>query len=150
MSIGAFTDKKHCPAESEMNALVGARRHEWQVLAQWIHENYPVREDLHFMYGKNHGWGRRFRIGGDLLTCLYPTENGLTAQVILNQDALRRADQLNLKDSAREAIARAKPYPEGKWLFIPVAGQADVCDVEHLLELKRKPHRHHPPLSDTH
>ena len=139
MSIGAFTDRNHCPTESEINGVVGSMLDEWHVLARWLHENYSVHEDLHFMYGKKYGWAQRFRVGGALLACLYPAENGLTAQVILNQEALKRAEQLNLGTNSCEAIARAKPYPEGKWLFIHVAGSGDVRDVEHLLELKRKP-----------
>lgn len=138
MSIGAFTDRNHCPTEAEMNASVGPMLEEWNALGQWIHSTYRVQEDLHFMYGPKYGWAQRFRAGGALLGCLYPVEAGFTAQVILNPEALRRAEKLNLRKNTREAIARAHPYPEGKWLFVYVANHGDVEDVERLLQLKRE------------
>lgn len=138
MSIGAFTDKNHCPAAEEMQEIVGARLAEWNALASWIREHYAIQEDLHFMYGRKYGWGRRVRVGGSLLTCLYPAEGRFAAQVILNQEALARAEMLKLGKNSRDAMARAHPYAEGKWLFIEVTGPGDVRDVERLLELKRE------------
>ena len=139
MSIGLFNEKEHLPSEIAILAAIGPMLKEWQALSEWIRANYPVRDELKFMYGPKYGWGRKFQVGGNLLACLYPTQNGFAAQVILNNTALAKTTRLKLKKSARQAIAKATPYPEGKCLFIPITCHGDLLDFQQLLALKRKP-----------
>jgi hypothetical protein len=73
MSIGLFDDKKYLPSEIEISAAIGPMLSEWHALSEWLRTNYPVRDELKFMYGQKFGWGRKFQIGGGLLVCLYPT-----------------------------------------------------------------------------
>jgi hypothetical protein len=137
MSIGAFTDKNRQPTDTEVLEAIGPMSQTWQALVQFIRENYPVQEDLKFMYGKKYGWALRFRISGKLLTSLYPTQNGFTAQVILDPAAIEQAQRVKLGKNARQAIAKAHPYPEGRWLFIPIECKSDIRDLQRLLALKR-------------
>ena len=39
------------------------------------------------------------------------------------------------------AIERAMPYPEGRWLFIPVVSEVDLHDVQSLLALRAREKR---------
>ena len=39
----------------------------------------------------------------------------------------------------RRIIEAAKPYPEGRWLFIPLGSETDLRDVERLLIEKSPP-----------
>ncbi len=137
MSIGAFTEKNHQPTRTEVVEVLGAMLQRWQALVQHIRATFHGQEDLKFCYGKQYGWALRFRIKGSLLTALYPARNGFVVQVILSRPALEQAQALTLGDAARQAIARAKPYPEGKWLFIPVQSEQDLRDVQSLLALKQ-------------
>jgi hypothetical protein len=137
MSIGAFTDKNHQPTDTEVLQAIGPMLPAWQVLVRFIRENYRVQEDFKFMYGEKYGWALRFRISGKLLTSLYPTENGFTAQVILNPAAIERVQRMRLSKNARQAIAKAHPYPEGRWLFVPIESENDIRDIQRLLVLKR-------------
>ena len=136
MSIGIFDQKEHPPKEAEMLAAVGLALDSWKALCQWIEETFPVQRELKYMYGKKYGWALRFQARGSLLTALYPTHNGFTAQVILNRAALEKAALLNLGESAKQAMKRANLYAEGKWLFIPVTSERDIADVKRLLCLK--------------
>jgi hypothetical protein len=137
MSIGAFTDKNHQPTDTEVCEAIGPMLQAWQGLVQFIRENYPVQEDFKFMYGEKYGWASRFRTSGKLLTSLYPTQNGFTAQVILNPAAIEQAQRMKLGKNARQAIAKAHPYPEGRWLFVPIESENDIRDIRRLLVLKR-------------
>ncbi len=136
MSIGLFTDKKHQPADAEVLEAIGARLPLWQDLAHFIRETYPAEEDFKFLYGKTYGWALRFRIKGQVLTSLYPTQGGFTAQVNLSPEAVEQAQSMRLGQAGRQAIERANPYPEGRWLFIPVESEEDVQDVQRLLALR--------------
>lgn len=136
MSIGIFDQKEHPPKETEILTAVGPALGSWKALGQWIEETFPVQRELKYMYGKKYGWALRFQTRGSLLTALYPTHNGFTAQVILNRAALEKAELLKLGESARQAMKRANLYAEGKWLFILVTSERDVADVERLLCLK--------------
>ncbi len=43
---------------------------------------------------------------------------------------------MRLGENVQQAIARAHPYPEGRWLFIPVESEADMHDIQRLLALR--------------
>jgi hypothetical protein len=136
MSVGKFTDKKHQPSETEILAAIGPRLPIWQELIGFIREKYPVQEDFKFMYGKNYGWAFRFRIKGQFLTSLYPAEGGFAVQVNLSPQAIEQALSLQPGKNVRQAIALAHPYPEGRWLFIPVESEQDATDIRQLLALR--------------
>jgi hypothetical protein len=136
MSIGIFTDKHQQPTDNEVQQSIGSQRANWQALLDHIRTNYPADEDFKFLYGKRYGWALRFRICGKLLTSLYPAADGFTVQINLDPRAVIQAEALPLNDNARQAIGRATPYPEGRWVFIPVQSAADRRDVEQLLALR--------------
>jgi hypothetical protein len=136
MSTGLFTDKDHPPADAEILAAVAPRLDLWQGLLQFIRTNYHAQEDLKFMYGHPYGWALRFRARGKLLTALYPTSGGFTVQIILSTVAIEQAQRVALGPHVQQVIAQAHPYPEGRWLFIPVQAQSDVSDIEQLLPLR--------------
>jgi hypothetical protein len=154
MSYGAFTDKKHEPTEAEIQAALGSQLSTWQELIRFIRDNYPSDEDFRFLYGKQYGRALRFRIRGQLLTSLYPADEGFTVQINLSPAAVEQAQQMNLGENVQGAIARARPYPEERWLFIPVgrrmiSGISDGCwrcvskrrDFKRGIKLVAKPQR---------
>jgi hypothetical protein len=139
MSIGLFTDKKRQPSDAEIRAALGDRLPLWEELAQSIRQSYPAaQEDIKFLYGQKYGWALRFRLGSQLLTSLYPTQGGFTAQVNLPEAAVQQALREGLGQSAQRAIARATLYSEGRWLFIAVESAADAADIRRLLALRVK------------
>ncbi len=136
MSIGAFSDKTHQPTDAEVLEAIGPRLSIWQELVHFVREKYPIQEDFKFLYGKNYGWALRFRIKGKLLISLYPAEGGFTAQVNLSSEAVEKAQRMKLGKNVQQAIAQAHPYPEGRWLFIPVESEKDYRDIQRLLALR--------------
>ena len=136
MPAGVFTDKKIQPSTDEIQHSMGASLPIWQVLVANIRETYSVLEDFKFLYGKNYGWALRFRIKGKLLVNLYPNRDCFTAQINLSPDAVERTLGMGLGCHAHEAIASAHPYPEGRWVFIPVDSEADRQDILRLLRLR--------------
>src|SRR5512147_2747302 len=109
MSIGCFTDKGNRPTESQILEAVGLKLPLWHELIRLIRESYPVQEDFKFLYGKTYGWALRFRIKGQVLTSLYPTRGGFTAQVNLSPEAVERAQGMGLGHAVQQAIERANP-----------------------------------------
>ena len=136
MPAGAFVEKKVQPTEEEINQAMGSSLPIWLALAGDIRQAYPVQEDFKFMYGNNYGWALRFRIKGKLLVNLYPNRGFFSAQVNLSPEAVERALGMGLGSHAHEAITNAHPYPEGRWVFIPVDSEADRQDILRLLRLR--------------
>jgi hypothetical protein len=81
----------------------------------------------------------RFQKSGKNLLSLYPGDECFTAQIIIGPAHVDTAMGLGLGEHAREAIATAHPYPEGRWLYIPVTSRREVQDIQQLLSLKAKP-----------
>ena len=136
MSIGAFTDKKQRPTEEDILAMIGPKVPLWQELIQFIRETYPADEDFTFLYGKKYGWALRFRIRKQLLTSLYPAAGGFKVQINLSPEAVEQALAMQPGKNVQEAIAGAHPYPEGRWVFIPIESADDVQDIKRLLGLR--------------
>ena len=67
---------------------------------------------------------------------LYPAEGGFTVQLILSQADVDKAHGLKLGKHVRQIIEQAHPFPEGRWVFVPVQSGKDLRDVQQLLALK--------------
>jgi hypothetical protein len=135
MSVGVFTDKAHAPTAEQISEAIGSRRAAWEEILQVIWEGYSHQKDWRF-YGKNYGWALRFRKSGKALASLYPAEGGFTIQLILSQADVDKTRGLKLGKHVRHIIEQAHPFPEGRWVFIPVRSGQDLRDVRQLLALK--------------
>jgi hypothetical protein len=142
MSVGVFTDKSHRPTEAEILEAIGPRLSTWEKLIHFLREKYRVKEEFKFLYGEKYGWGLRFGTKGKLLTSLYPVQGGFTVQIILRPKAVEKAQSMKVGRNVRKAIERAKPWPEGRWLFIPVESEKDFRDIQQLLALRVEPKQH--------
>ncbi len=135
LSIGFFTNKSHTPEPEEIRDIMGSCFPLWEELLTHIRQTYHPVEDFKFLYGKNYGWGVRFRLKSKLLTSLYPAEGRFFSQIILNPAEVETVSSMNTGRNVRQAVDSATPYPEGRWLFIPVEDPDDLRDITRLLEL---------------
>jgi hypothetical protein len=135
MPIGAFTDKQHIPSLDEIQASLGLQWNIWQQLSQFISDTYKSTGEFKF-YGKSYGWAVRYRKNGKALLSLYPAQSSFTVQIILSEAQIAQAQRSDLTQSTLDAIAAANPYPEGRWLFIPVKSARDLQDVRNMLAIK--------------
>ncbi len=138
MPIGAFLDKTQLPTPEEIQASLGPQWQAWLEFNQFVTDSYKTAGEFKF-YGKNYGWAVRFRKSGKALLSLYPGREGFTVQIILSEDEIARACQSGLGPGALKAIAAANPYPEGRWLFIPVQTENDLQDIRRMLVIKAPP-----------
>jgi hypothetical protein len=136
MSIGFFIDRNHEPTEQEITACLGASLPLWDELIRYMRKTYSPEQDLKFLYGKEYGWGKRFRMKGKLLTNLFPSDGGFTVQIILNPKIVEIAMAMNIGENIRHVMEHATPFPEGCWLFIPVESEKDLRDIRQVLDLK--------------
>ena len=136
MSIGCFTDKASRPTEAQILEAVGPKLSYWHKLIGSMRESYPVQEDFKFLYGKTYGWALRFRLRGQLLVSLFPTQGGFTCQVNLSPQAIEKALSMKMSQNVQQAIARAHPFPEGRWLFISIETEEDLTDVKRLIDMR--------------
>lgn len=140
MSIGTFVDKQHQPTMKEIFASNGSKKELWQNLTRFIADNYRIKSDFAF-YGKNYGRALRSRKAGKALLSMYPGEEGFTVQIVLGETAAEKAAGLKLGKNARKVLENARPFPEGRWLFIRIGSKPDIADVQRLLMLKAPPSR---------
>jgi hypothetical protein len=138
MPIGAFPDKQHLPSLEEIQASLGLQWDTWQQLSQFVSDTYQSTGEFKF-YGKNYGWAVRYRKNGKALLSIYPAQSSFTVQIILSEAEIAQAQRSDLTQSTLDAIAAANPYPEGRWLFIPVKSAQDLKDVQNMLAIKAPP-----------
>ena len=134
LSIGCFTDKGSIPTEEAIQQNLGTALHLWSSLTDRL--SCRAAQSLKYLYGRQYGWARQFRIKAKPLIALFPNVGYFVALIILNRDQLALASKLPLHASATRAMDAANLYREGKWLFVRVAALNDLEDIEALLELK--------------
>lgn len=142
MSVGIFTDKSVQPDSDDIRRVLGSSLPLWEELLAHIRDTYHPLEDIKFLYGKNYGWGVRFRLKGKLLASLYPANGHFKVQVILNPAEVEMVQGMGMGGNITRTIDEATPYPEGRWLFIPVTAGTDVHDIIRILELHAKSKHH--------
>ena len=76
--------------------------------------------------------GRRARHSCRCILC----EDGLTVQVILTDQEVARARALDLSERVRAPMEAAHPYPDGRWLFIPITSRRGAEEVKRILTMK--------------
>ncbi len=135
MSKGIFTDKTHRPTQLDILKAIHPREDDWNEFVEFIRRNYSRQEELKY-YGKNYGWAARFKRGGKALVSLYPAQGGFTAQIILNTIDVKKALESDIGPRIRDTIGKARPYTEGRWLFIPANTRKDLQDIRTLVVIK--------------
>lgn len=138
MGIGIFADKEHKPTMEEILRSIGAKRKLWEKLALLIAEKYRIKSDMTF-YGKNYGWGMRYRKGRKALLSMYPGKGSFTVQFVLSRALARGASNLRLGKNTRKVLESAHEFPQGRWLFIGIESERDISDIQSLLALKARP-----------
>ena len=140
MAIGVFADKQREPGWDEILTVLGSAEPRWRRLVSFMEATYGLAGANKF-YGKSYGWMVWFRRSGKTLLALYPQQDALVAQVVLGPSLVEPALALSLPVGVHDAIAQAHPYPEGRWLFLSVASDAEAAAVEQLVLLKQRPPR---------
>jgi hypothetical protein len=142
MPTGAFLDPQRPPSRPELQAVLGPSVVAWDRLIGWVEATYGLTgEPIHF--GRESGWSLRFRRSGRALLTLTPMADGsVRALVVVGPTAWAQVGDIELSPVVRAAWEAAKPYPDGRWLWLPLTDDAVLADVERLVALKSPPPRH--------
>jgi hypothetical protein len=146
---GAFCDPTSPPSEIELRTHLELAWPRWRGLEDWIGDRYGIRGEPLFT-GRVSGWAVRFRRSGKALLTLSPqAAGGFRALVVIGPSTWGAVNELELGPALREAWTNARPYPDGRWLFVPVDDDRTVDDIRRLVELKSPPPRRPRPLPVT-
>jgi hypothetical protein len=125
----------------ELLASLESMANLWVGLESFARDTYGVEGAVHGPDAK----GRvevRYRRGSRALFTLLPRPRGFRAYVVIGPSLFEAARQLSLADSTRAALESARPYPEGRWLYLEVDDMEVVDDIQKLVTLKSPPPRH--------
>ena len=137
MEIGVFVDRKLRPDEAELPASLTGAFPLWKQLIDFIEGSYRTKRDWKF-YGSNYGWALAFKTSRKALASLYPGSCAFTAQVIMKDEQLARVPESLMISDLQAAIEYAKPYSEGRWIFLPVKSERDLEVAKCLVEIKAR------------
>ena len=142
MTQGAWRQWGSPPTTDQMaNGIPDARRPLWLALTRWLQETYGLEGELTWN-NEDEGWILRYRRSGRALTTLLPEASGeFGALAVVGPSILQAALAAPLSETTREALVSAKPYPDGRWLWLKVTGPRMVEDIETLIRLKSPPPR---------
>jgi Protein of unknown function (DUF3788) len=131
-----FADRQDEPSYGRILEVLGRARPAWSDLELHLREKYALEGFLRFMYGKRYGWALCFRRGGRFITAMYPNRGSMTVQIILNRAQIETVHRLGPPPHIKHTLEKARDYPEGRWLFLPVTSRTEGRDLRALIELK--------------
>jgi len=137
-----FPDPARVPDDSELIEAVGAQAPRWRALTSWLGERYGLAGEPTYD-GHDTGWCVRYRRGARTLLTLIPRDDAFQALVVVGPSAWAAAAAADLGSTVRAAWEAARPYPDGRWLWLDVEDDATVAGIEALVALKSPP-PHHP------
>ena len=137
MSHGAFTERASRPDEAEVEAVLGVAALLWNQLSAFVESSMRVRSEWKF-YGKDYGWALAFKKSGRAVVSLYPSAGSFTAQVILKDDRIALIPEELMIPELRAAIESAKPYAEGRWIFLAVSSSRELEVVKKLIAVRAR------------
>jgi hypothetical protein len=142
MTLGAWRRWGSPPTAAEMAARIDEKRRPlWLSLTRWLRDTYGLDGELTWT-DEDSGWVLRYRRNGRALTTLSPYEaGGFGALVVVGPSVVEAALAAPLSETTRETLAFAKPYADGRWLWLKVTEAVIVDDVETLVRLKSPPPR---------
>ncbi|MEW6223090.1 MAG: DUF3788 family protein [Chloroflexota bacterium] len=142
MTLGAWRQWGSPPTTAQMAiGISDARRPMWLALTRWLWETYGLEGELTWT-DEDEGWVLRYRRNGRALTTLMPgASGGFGALVVVGPSILEAALAARLSETTRETLEFAKPYADGRWLWLKVTEPPVVEDIETLIRLKSPPPR---------
>lgn len=134
-------NRDSAPDAAAFELAAGTRRRLWRRIVDWLSATYGVQGEP-LWSGSPDGWVLRFRRGGRALLTLVPRPGDLRAMVVIGPSAWGSVQANELSPATRTAWESARPYPDGRWLWLAVDGDAAVSDIERLVATKSPPPRH--------
>ena len=142
MTQGAWRHHDAPPTAIDLaDGIAAERRPMWLELTRWLRTTYGLDGELTWT-DEETGWVLRYRRNGKALTTLMPGEaGGIGALVVVGPSVVEAALAAPLSETTREALEFAKPYSDGRWLWLKVTEPRIVEDIETLIRLKSPPPR---------
>ncbi len=108
MSYSIFMDKNTYPDDTGVMVGLRDKKALWQAMLDFINGTCRLKGDWRY-YGKNYGWARRFSKGGKSMISLYPGSGEIYAQIIVKDDLITKARELNIGEQVLKIFAEANP-----------------------------------------
>lgn len=135
MSKGFFTNKNSKPTDAELIDIVGRAKNKWESLIYYLTDDLHLKGELKF-YGINYGWALRFNKSGKSVIALYPNEDCITVQIILNNNQTNKAFSSDLSPKIIQIINDTETICEGKWIYLNIDEDTEINDIVKLIDLR--------------
>ncbi|MBS1584800.1 MAG: DUF3788 family protein [Bacteroidetes bacterium] len=134
MERSVFTDKKHAPANEDIERALGALYGCWEGLIDFIKEQHPASlEEWNF---SKFGWSCRIKDRKRAIIYLMPGEQQFRASFVLGAKATDEALASGIGEAIKAIISESPVYAEGRGVRILVEQKSMLKDLKKLVEIK--------------
>jgi hypothetical protein len=138
VTLSAFGDAAHAPAEGELRATLGSSYAAWSRLREEVATRVPDLRELWAFSGKSTGWGLRLRHRERVLVYMTPRDGAFLVSLALGEKAVAKAHDARLPKQLLSAIDAAPRYAEGRGLRVQVARVGQVSALAKLAQIKHE------------
>jgi len=136
MAASTFDHKATKPTAQKLARVLGESNGLWKEIKKHLKAEYgELIEDWKF-YGQKSGWILKTLRKKRNLFFFVPLEGSFKVSFVFGDKAVAAAEQSDLPKSLITTLKNARKYAEGRGLQIEVKRQADVENIQKLVEIK--------------
>jgi uncharacterized protein DUF3788 len=136
VALSIFTDQRHPPSDSDLEAALGRSAPLWHDLKAQV-EAIAAGADSQWKFaGRTIGWGFRLSRAARVVIYMTPCQGHFLASVVLGEKAIARARATRLTARVEALIDAAPRYAEGRGVRMTVTRRADLATALSLVRIK--------------
>ena len=136
MALSTLDDKSVVPNESILSDVLGEAFKIWKDIIKFLQEKCGDIQEVWKFTGQKYGWSFRIKYKKRTILYLGPRKEYFMAVFIFGEKAVAAAEKSALPEFIIDMIRSAKKYMEGRVIRIEVRQQADIKNIEKLVEIK--------------
>jgi hypothetical protein len=134
METSIFLNRESIPTTTELTKALGATFHYWQVIADWVHLQYPKAMD-EWNCSKN-GWSFRIKDKKRAIIYFLPRDKYFKVAFVFGQKATDVILKSEVTDEIKKELDAARVYAEGRGIRIDIKNEKVLNDIKKLITVK--------------
>lgn len=131
-----FTDKTKTPTPADLKNTLGKTSDCWIKIEKLTKEIAPKAVAAWHFSGEKFGWSYRISDSKRVIVYLLPRENYFKVALVFGNKAVLQIQNSDISEQIIKELLATKSFAEGRGIRIDVRNNADIRDIQKLIEIK--------------
>lgn len=128
-------NKQEKPTLKEITNHCGKNGELFQLIHEFLSNDYHTSQEIRFPYGKDYGWGITHRKGKKLICDVFAEADAFTVMLRMSNQQYQSVYH-EVSSYAKEYIDHKYPCKDGGWIQYRVFSEEHMEDIKRMLSVK--------------